>query len=169
MTTFSTDSRARLRRARPSGPGRTRAVGAGSTRSDALKRSGECRTVGGRDRGESRRSWRGSLARCLSRDSAPARAAARTAVTPHPPPARPPAVTHPQRPRLHRWQGRPPRAGHPKAAQRSQSRSYVLAALRALHLDSDLPRQNPAPISRTNQTRLGDYSRSPVSLDFTRR
>ena len=27
-------------------------------------------------------------------------------------------------------------------AQRSQSRSYVLASLRALHLDSDLPRQN---------------------------
>jgi len=79
--------------------------------------------------------------------SAPARAAAPTAVTPHPPPARPPAVTHPRCTlRLHQWPGRPPRAGHCAAAQRSQSRSYVLAALRALHLDSDLPRQNPAPI-----------------------
>jgi hypothetical protein len=40
------------------------------------------------------------------------------------------------------WPGGPPAPGEPNAAQRSQSRSYVLAALRALHLDSDLPRQD---------------------------
>jgi hypothetical protein len=33
-------------------------------------------------------------------------------------------------------------AGHPVAAQRSPSRSYVLASLRALHFDTDLPRQD---------------------------
>jgi hypothetical protein len=82
------------RRAKPSGPGRTREVSAGST-GGCVERSGECRAAGGQGRGESRRSWRGSLARCLQRGSAPARAAARTAVTPHPLPARPPTVTHP--------------------------------------------------------------------------
>jgi hypothetical protein len=50
--------------------------------------------------------------------------------------------------------GRPPRAGHSLAAQRSQARSYVLASLRALHLASDLPRQDPAPIGRTEQSGL---------------
>jgi hypothetical protein len=47
----------------------------------------------GKGGGESRRRWRGSLARCLQRGSAPARAAARRAVTPHPAAAHP-AVTH---------------------------------------------------------------------------
>ena len=58
--------------------------GAASTRRDALNDRGECRAVSSQGSGEFRRSWCGSLARCLLRDSAPARAAARTAVTPAP-------------------------------------------------------------------------------------
>jgi hypothetical protein len=66
----------------------------------------------------------------------------RHAVSPAParwrsPPSRPPPVTAPAKPTR-----RSSRAGQPNAAQRSQSRSYVLAALRALHRDSDLPRQD---------------------------
>jgi hypothetical protein len=52
-----------------------------------------------------------------------------------------PAATFPQRRASTKRPGRPPRAGQSLTVQRSPSRSYVLAALRALHLDTDLPRQ----------------------------
>jgi len=65
-----------------------------------------------------------------------------------------PAVTLPDGRDRENRPGRPPRARHSLAAQRSPSRSYVLAALRALHLDTDLPRQDPAPIRRTGKAAL---------------
>jgi uncharacterized membrane protein len=52
------------------------------------------------------------------------------------------------------------RAGHPVAAQRSPSRSYVLAALRALHLDADPPRQYPGTYREDGRGR----EQAPTSL-----
>jgi hypothetical protein len=88
VRTFFTSSRAHLRRARPNGPSRSRKGCAGRAQRalnerPVPRRSGEgCR--------DSRRRWRGSLARCLQRDSAPARAAARRAGAPYPAAARTP-------------------------------------------------------------------------------
>jgi hypothetical protein len=48
-----------------------------------MNERGECRALATRDVGDSRRRWRGSLARFLLRDSAPSRAAARRADAPH--------------------------------------------------------------------------------------
>jgi hypothetical protein len=72
--------------------------------------------------GDSRRGWWGSLARFLSRDSAPSRAAACRADAPHPAAARP-AVTH-RESRLRKL-GRAGRLapGIPVAGERSSRRA----------------------------------------------
>jgi hypothetical protein len=62
---------------------------------------------------------------------------------------------------------RPPRAGHPVAAQRSHSRPYVLAWLQALHFDADLPGQDPAPI-RGGVASLPGHSRKSSSRSARR-
>jgi hypothetical protein len=59
---------------------------------ESVERAGQC-VWRRRGAGDSRRRWRGSLARRLQRDSAPARAAARRAAAPHRPQPHP-AVTH---------------------------------------------------------------------------
>jgi hypothetical protein len=51
---------------------------------EALNEPGRCRAVAAKGDGDSRRRWRGSLARRFLRGSAPARAAARRAAVPHP-------------------------------------------------------------------------------------
>jgi hypothetical protein len=91
VTSFCTASRARLRRAGPSGPGRAPCISAGPPRG-ALDERG-VPTVSGRGGGESRR-WGGSVARCLSAWRRTARA---TAAAPFPRARRQadPAVTHP--------------------------------------------------------------------------
>src|SRR6266516_4656929 len=90
----------------------------------------------------------GSPARCLCTGKCPARATAAAWV---PAPARHavPAVTHPRVTALPERPVRPPRAGTSCRRERSPSWSYVLASLRALHLDGDLPRQESAPSGRT--------------------
>ena len=104
----------------------------------------------------------GSLPRPDGREPSRRGAAARSA-RPHPQAASPRRDAHPMAATRAILPGRPPRAGHSLAAQRSPSRSYVLAALRALHLDSDLPRQDPAAIGRTGKL----WDRRPESAGQT--
>jgi len=111
-------------------PSRARAVGAGNTRGCVLD-GWEGRAVGGWGRRESRRRGGGSLARRLSAGAHGA-GRCRRAVIPHPPPARPPAVTHPRWPRLHKRSGRPPRAGHSVAAKARRQGRYGLRPSRRL-------------------------------------
>src|SRR5712691_12298441 len=63
VTTFSTASRARLRRAGPSGRGRALSVDAWVTR--GMRELSRVRAVGGWGRKEASPLWGGSLARCL--------------------------------------------------------------------------------------------------------
>jgi hypothetical protein len=92
--------------------------GRGGTRG-CVERSGECRAVGGRGCGESRRCGAAALpaASALGTHGA---GRCRSAVTPHPSPAWPPAVTHSVAAPA-RAAGPSSRAGHPVAAKaRSQ-------------------------------------------------
>jgi hypothetical protein len=66
-----------------------------------------CWAVGGWNSEGVSPSWDGSLARCLSVGTHGA-GRCLSAVTPHPPPARPPTVTHPRWPRLQEQPDRPP-------------------------------------------------------------
>jgi hypothetical protein len=98
----------------------------------------------------------GSLARCLKRGSAPARATAATRSALHPP-AGGPAVTHPGDRACKSQPGGPPAPGmltprkdHHKG--RAQGRVAYSDGPSAT-LDSDLPRQESAPVGRTAQCR----------------
>jgi hypothetical protein len=85
---------------------------------------------GGRGDGDSRRGWRGSLARFLLRDSAPSRAAARRADAPHPAAAR----TRRNAPWVMRsasWPGRSLRAKCANRCERSQRRGGMPRIVRA--------------------------------------
>ena len=112
-------------RARPSGLGRIRTRKRGGSRNCVKQRMDHAGA--GRDRGQLADSGAGGLPR-------PCRAGALRARRRHQV-SRPASAGRqfpPQRTPIHRDRenrpGRPPRAGHPLAAQRSQSRSYVLAA-----------------------------------------
>jgi hypothetical protein len=142
---------ARLRRAGPSGPWPRSDAEA---RAHGLLRNAACvsdQARAGRERGQLGDSGAAAY-RALTGGSPPGGASARSA-RPHPQAGSPSRNVHSMTATARTGQARPPRAGHSPAAQRSQSRSYVLATLRALHLDSDIPRQDPAPIRRTREDR----------------
>jgi hypothetical protein len=157
VTTFSTASRARLRRAGPSGPGRGRAQARGIMRGNPRNGQG-CRAVGGWGRGRARRcgaaAWPAALAWERTARATAAAPLPRTRRQPGHPPSRTPLPRQQERP------GRPPRAGHPVAAKaRRQGRcglrpaaSASLAA-QAQTLDRELPRQDLAPAGRTGKNR----------------
>jgi hypothetical protein len=86
VTTFCTASRAHLRRARPTS--RADLAKDAQDQHGERERAEEC-PLEARVEGDSRRWWRGSLARFLQRDSAPSRAAARRADARHPAAAAP--------------------------------------------------------------------------------
>jgi hypothetical protein len=102
----------------------------------------------------------GSLARCLSVGTHGA-GRCRSAVPPHPPPTRPPAVTHPRWPRLQELPGRPPAPGMlPPGKLPVKGTAYGrVPPLRSGQTpDSELPRQDQALAGRTGKER----SKSPT-------
>src|SRR6266542_3247904 len=89
------------------------------------------------------------------------------AVSPHP--AAGGAGRSAWRPRLQELTGRPPRASHPVTGTKITVKGARYAhvadamALRAT-LDTDLPRQDPAPIRRTGKDRLKQAARASISV-----
>jgi hypothetical protein len=140
-------SRARLRRAGPSGadPG---------PRHGRVDHQRECadgrgsRVLGGWGRGGVSPLVGGSLARCLLRGSAPARAT--TAVPPYPPYVGARRCAPGDR-ACKSGPGRPPRAGHRVAAKARRQGAPIGASLlrSGQTLDGELPRQDLASIRRT--------------------
>ena len=123
----------------------------------SVERAGECRAVTASSDGESRRRWRGSLARACSAE-AHRRGPLPAAPLPRTPPQRVPAVTHRELPRCASWPGRRLASAAPVARRKVIGIGPERRALSGL-----APPASRAPGDRFKPLRRNDLRDPPLS------